>query len=446
MKATIAGSGLVGSLLAIYLRKHGHQVNVYERRPDMRDTSIPAGRSINLALSNRGLRALEGIGLADEIRKICIPMHGRIIHDVAGNTNFQPYGQPGQFINSVSRGDLNKMLMDEAEKAGANIYFNQRLSNVELDKAITHFTDTVNHTESHVEADTIFGTDGAFSAARMQLMLGTDRFNYSQTYLEHGYKELTILPINGDFALDPNALHIWPRGGYMLIALPNIDKTFTCTLFFRFEGEESFAALGTVDKARSFFGRVFPDALALMPEFDAEWAGNPAASLVTVRCLPWHHKDKLLLLGDAAHAIVPFYGQGMNCGFEDCTVLDEILSKESNLQTVFEQFENQRKPNGDAVAELALLNFVEMRDKVADPMFILRKKIEAKFSQKHPSLWLPLYSMVTFSDIPYADALKLGQWQNGIMEKVMAQPDIENRWDSLHIEEYMYSLIKEVAL
>lgn len=446
MKATVAGAGLVGSLLAIYLRKHGHEVEVFERRPDMRDTSIPAGRSINLAMSDRGLRGLEGVGLADEIRKICIPMHGRMVHDVAGNTNFQPYGKPGQYINSVSRGDLNKLLMSEAEKAGANIYFNQRLNKVDLQKAAAHFVDMVNHTETYAEADAIYGTDGAFSAARMQLMVGTDRFNYSQTYLEHGYKELTILPVNGEFALDPNALHIWPRGGYMLIALPNIDKTFTCTLFFRFEGEESFAALDTVAKARAFFERVFPDALALMPEFDEEWKANPAASLVTVRCLPWHYADKLLLLGDAAHAIVPFYGQGMNCGFEDCTVLDGLLAQHSDLHTVFSEFERLRKPNGDAVAELALLNFIEMRDKVADPMFVLRKKIEAKFNQKHPTLWLPLYSMVTFSDIPYADALRLGQWQNGIMEKVMALPNIESRWDSLEVEEYMHSLVKEFSL
>lgn len=446
MKATIAGSGLVGSLLAIYLRKHGHEVNVYERRPDMRDSSIPAGRSINLAMSDRGLRGLAGVGLADEIRKICIPMHGRMIHTITGETNFQAYGKPGQYINSVSRGELNKLLMNEAEKAGANIYFNQRLTHLDLKTARTYYTDMVNHAESFAEADTVFGTDGAFSAARLQLMTSSDRFNYSQTYLEHGYKELTIPPVNGAFAMEENALHIWPRGGYMLIALPNIDKTFTCTLFFPFEGEESFAALHTVDKARAFFERVFPDALALMPDFDHEFAANPVSSLVTVRCLPWHHTDKLLLLGDAAHAIVPFYGQGMNCGFEDCTVLNNMLEQGGDLETIFENFETQRKPNGDAVAELALGNFIEMRDKVADPLFVLRKKIEARFNEKHPTLWLPLYSMVTFSDIPYDEAHRLGQWQNGIMQKVMALPDIESKWDSLEVEEYMHSLIKEFSL
>jgi kynurenine 3-monooxygenase len=445
MKTTVAGAGLVGSLLSIYLAKRGHNVTVYERRPDMRDTSIPAGRSINLAMSDRGLRGLEGVGLADEIRKICIPMHGRIIHDVKGNTNFQQYGKDGQFINSVSRGDLNKLLMTEAEKAGVKIHFSSRLASLDLNTATTKFIDAAGN-ETVDKADTVFGTDGAFSAARMALMTGTDRFDYSQTYLEHGYKELTILPVNGEFAMDHNALHIWPRGGYMLIALPNLDKTFTCTLFFPFEGEDSFATYNTVDKARAFFERVFPDALALMPEFDDEWVNNPAASLCTVRCLPWKYKDKLLLLGDAAHAIVPFYGQGMNCGFEDCTVLDQLLGESDNLAQVFAEFETLRKPNANAVAELALMNFVEMRDKVADPMFILRKKIEAKFSQKHPTLWLPLYSMVTFSDIPYADALNLGQWQNGIMEKVMAQPNITERWDNLEIEEYMHSLVKEFSL
>lgn len=445
MKTTVAGAGLVGSLLSIYLAKRGHDVTVYERRPDMRDTSIPAGRSINLAMSDRGLRGLAGVGLEDEIRKICIPMHGRMIHDIKGNTNFQRYGKEGQFINSVSRGELNKLLMTEAEKAGVKIHFNTRLNTLDLNTATAKFVDGYGQ-EMVAEADTMFGTDGAFSAARMALMIGSDRFDYSQTYLEHGYKELTILPVNGEFAMDHTALHIWPRGGYMLIALPNLDKTFTCTLFFPFEGEESFEALDTVAKARSFFERVFPDALALMPEFDEEWANNPAASLCTVRCLPWKYKDKLLLVGDAAHAIVPFYGQGMNCGFEDCTVLDQLLESHSDLTRVFAEFEKLRKPNANAVAELALINFVEMRDKVADPMFVLRKKIEAKFNAKHPTLWLPLYSMVTFSDIPYADALTLGQWQNSIMEKVMALPNIIERWDSLEVEEYMHSLVKEFSL
>jgi kynurenine 3-monooxygenase len=445
MKTTVAGAGLVGSLLSIYLAKRGHNVTVYERRPDMRDTSIPAGRSINLAMSDRGLRGLAGVGLEEEIRKICIPMHGRMIHDIKGNTNFQRYGKEGQFINSVSRGELNKLLMTEAEKAGVKIHFNTRLNTLDLNTATAKFVDGYGQ-EMVAEADTMFGTDGAFSAARMALMTGSDRFDYSQTYLEHGYKELTILPVNGEFAMDHTALHIWPRGGYMLIALPNLDKTFTCTLFFPFEGEESFEALDTVAKARSFFERVFPDALALMPEFDEEWANNPAASLCTVRCLPWKYKDKLLLVGDAAHAIVPFYGQGMNCGFEDCTVLDQLLESHSDLTRVFAEFEKLRKPNANAVAELALINFVEMRDKVADPMFVLRKKIEAKFNAKHPTLWLPLYSMVTFSDIPYADALTLGQWQNSIMEKVMALPNITERWDSLEVEEYMHSLVKEFSL
>lgn len=445
MKTTVAGAGLVGSLLSLYLAKRGHNVTVYERRPDMRDTSIPAGRSINLAMSDRGLRGLAGVGLEEEIRKICIPMHGRMIHDIQGNTNFQRYGKEGQFINSVSRGELNKLLMTEAEKAGVKIHFNTRLSSLNLNTATAKFVDGYGQ-DIVAEADAVFGTDGAFSAARMALMTGSDRFDYSQTYLEHGYKELTILPVNGEFAMDHTALHIWPRGGYMLIALPNLDKTFTCTLFFPFEGEESFAALDTVAKARTFFERVFPDALALMPEFDEEWTTNPAASLCTVRCLPWKYKDKLLLLGDAAHAIVPFYGQGMNCGFEDCTVLDQLLEGHTDLTKVFAEFEKLRKPNADAVAELALMNFVEMRDKVADPMFILRKKIEAKFNAKHPALWLPLYSMVTFSDIPYAEALTLGQWQNSIMEKVMALPNITERWDSLEVEEYMHSLVKEFSL
>lgn len=442
MQAIVIGAGLVGSLLSIYLKKQGHSVTVYERRQDMRTSEGYAGRSINLAMSNRGLKGLAGVGLQSEIEKICLPMHGRMVHSPLGDTNYQPYGKPGQFINSVSRGELNKILMNEAEKQGVEFVFNARCQKLNLDQAEVIFETPIGLLEA--KGDRVFGTDGAFSAARLQLQLTTDRFNYTQNYIEHGYKELSIPPIDGDFAMDPNALHIWPRGGYMLIALPNTDKSFTCTLFFPFEGEESFAALDNATKARAFFERVFPDALKLMPHFDEEYSQNPVSSLVTVKCLPWHYKDKLLLLGDAAHAIVPFYGQGMNCGFEDCSVLGTLLNTMGdNWEGIFTEFEKQRKPNGDAVAELALLNFIEMRDKVADPMFILRKKIESKFNSLYPTLWLPLYSMVTFSDIPYSDALRIGQWQNTIMDIVMDTPDIETLWDNDVIMRLMLSEIEK---
>lgn len=440
---TIIGSGLVGSLLSIYLVKRGHNVTLYERRPDMRTNRISAGRSINLALSDRGWKGLEGVGIADEIKKVAIPMRGRMMHALDGKLTFQPYGKEEQAIYSVSRGGLNCVLMDLAEKHGVKILFNQRCTNVDFKVPVATFFDDKNLKETRVKSDHIFGTDGAFSVARMQLMLGTDRFEYSQHYLEHGYKELTIPPVNGDFAMEQNALHIWPRGQFMLIALPNLDKSFTCTLFFPFDGEQSFSTINTKEKARNFFEEVYPDALELMPHFDDEFANNPVSSLVTVKCFPWHYNNKLLLLGDAAHAIVPFYGQGMNCGFEDCVVLDKLMEQYGgDWKTIFEKFERQRKPDSDAIAELAVGNFIEMRDKVGQARFLLQKKIEAWFSARHPDKWIPLYTMVTYSPhIRYSEALLEGQRQEKIMQQVMALPGIETKWETKEVEGMMLNLV-----
>lgn len=442
-KIVIVGSGLVGSLVSIYLVRRGHQVEIYERRPDMRKNRIIAGRSINLALSDRGWRGLQGVGIADEVKKVALPMSGRMIHSVEGNVGYQPYGKEGQAINSVSRGGLNCLLMDLAEKNGVTIHFNQRCSHIDLNNAVVTVEDNDSKKLQNISADRIFSTDGAFSAGRLQMQLSTDRFSYSQSYLEHGYKELTIPPVNGDFAMDPKGLHIWPRGSYMLIALPNLDKTFTCTLFFPFEGENSFAALNTKEKARAFFNKIFVDALALMPDFDNEYANNPVSSLITVKCFPWHYKDKMLLVGDAAHAIVPFYGQGMNCGFEDCVVLDQLMDKHGDhWEMIFREFEQLRKPDGDAIADLAVGNFIEMRDKVGHADFLLQKKIEAWFSSKHPDKWIPQYTMVTYSPhIRYSEALREGQRQEKIMQQVMKTKDIESKWDSAETEQLMLSLL-----
>ncbi len=444
-KLTIVGAGLVGSLLSIYLAKRGHSVSIYERRPDMRKNRISAGRSINLALSDRGWRGLEGVGIADEIRKVAIPMSGRMIHSTDGKLTYQAYGKEGQAINSVSRGGLNCVLMDLAEKHGVKIHFNQRCTNVDLKKAaITFHNDETNETNT-ANADRIFATDGAFSAVRLQMQTTTDRFEYSQHYLEHGYKELTIPAAeNGDFAMDPNALHIWPRGTYMLIALPNLDKSFTCTLFFPFEGEYSFASLDTEKKMMEFFNAHFSDAVALMPTLAHDYFNNPSSSLVTVKCFPWSVSDKVLLLGDAAHAIVPFYGQGMNCGFEDCVVLDQLMDQYGDdWKTVFTEFEQTRKPDGDAIGDLAISNFVEMRDKVGQAEFLLQKKIEAQFNAKHPDKWIPLYTMVTYSpDIRYSEAMHEGQRQERIMQRVMQLPNIETKWDSEEVEKMMIDLLQ----
>ncbi|WP_417603603.1 FAD-dependent oxidoreductase [Owenweeksia hongkongensis] len=442
-KVTIAGAGLVGSLLACYMAKKGHDVKVYERRPDMRKTTIDGGRSINLALSNRGWKSLEGVGVADEVRKMAIPMYGRVMHSREGELTNQPYGLNGEAIYSVSRGGLNALLMDEAEKhSNVSIDFDQQCMRVNLETAEASFKSYSTKEITKVEGDLLFGTDGAFSAVRSS-MVKTDRFNYSQQYIEHGYKELSI-PANADgtHKMEKEALHIWPRGSYMLIALPNPDGSFTCTLFFANEGETSFETVNTLEKARAFFKEHFADALELMANFDEEWENNPVSSLVIIRCFPWSKNGKVALLGDASHAIVPFYGQGMNSGFEDCTILEEIMSQHGDdWNTILKEFETQRKPDADAIADLAMRNFVEMRDLTGNADFLLRKKIEAKFSRNNPGKWMPLYSMVTFSDIRYSDALKEGQRQDRIMEEVMAMPDIHQNWEDPKVEAKILELL-----
>lgn len=437
-KVTIVGAGLVGSLLSIYLSKRGYKVNVFERRADMRLETMSAGRSINLALSDRGWRGLEGVGIADDIKKISIPMYGRFIHHKDGTNAYQPYGKDNQAIYSVSRADINMKLMDLAEQQeNVNIQFNKKCTLINRkDLAIT-FEDNLTKETSNTSADLLFGADGAFASSRLSIQLQSDRFEYNQHYIDCGYKEL-IIPsgINGEFLLDKNALHIWPRGSFMMIALPNPDGNFTCTLFLPFEGEKSFSNLKTDKQVEDFFKSEFSDAFTLMPTLISDFKTNATASLVTVKCFPWVFDNKIGLIGDAAHAIVPFYGQGMNCGFEDCVVLNELIEKHNDdWDIIFPEYEQLRKPDGDAIADLAIANFVEMRDKTADPKFILQKKIEAKFSQHYPDKWIPLYSMVTYSPhIRYSTALKEGQKQQKIMDEIMAFNNIESIWESDEIE------------
>ncbi|WP_400192612.1 FAD-dependent oxidoreductase [Hymenobacter sp. B81] len=434
---TVMGAGLVGSLLSLYLARRGYPVNVYERRADPRRAGADVGRSINLALSDRGWRALEGVGVAEAVREVAIPMYGRVMHDVQGNLTHQPYGKPGQAIYSVSRGGLNRRLLELAEaEPSVRLHFGQQCLDVNLRGRELLLRDADSGEQQRVTFRRLFGTDGAFSAVRGALQK-TDRFDYSQSYLEYAYKELTIAPgADGSWQLEKNALHIWPRGRYMMIALPNLDGSFTCTLFFPFEGDESFATLQTPEQVRAFFGRVFPDALPLMPELEQDFFHNPTASLVTVKCFPWAFDDDVLLLGDAAHAIVPFYGQGMNAGFEDCTVLNQLLDAHGNdWSAIFGAFQKQRKPNADAIADLAVYNFVEMRDRVADPRFLLQKKIEAKISAQYPDQWLPLYSQVTFSHTPYHDAWANGQRQDAIMARLMPHIQREEDYDQPAVQQ-----------
>lgn len=443
-EVTIIGAGLVGSLLSIYLSKQGYRVSIYERRNDMRKQSMSAGRSINLALSDRGIAALEDVGIMDVIRTIAIPMHGRQLHHTDGSSGYQAYGKEGQFINSVSRGELNRKLMDLAEEHGVAIYFNHKCEHIDWSKKEIHFTNTAINNKIIVQQDLIFGSDGAFSAARLSHQLQHDRFQYNQYYIDFGYKELTIpAGENESFQIEKNALHIWPRGNYMLIALPNLDGSFTCTLFFPFEGDPSFASLDTPEKVRKFFNETFSDAATMMPDLEKEFFSNATSSLVTVKCSPWIRGDFFALIGDAAHAIVPFFGQGMNCGFEDCYVLNQLLSKhQHDWSAILEEYQLLRKPDGDAIATLALNNFIEMRDKVADPVFLLQKKIEAHFSSKHPEKWTPAYSLVTFSPkVRYSEALSRGLHQQQIMDEVMLMPDIAAKWNSEEVEQMMLQKI-----
>ena len=425
---TIMGAGLVGSLLSLYLARRGHAVQVLERRPDPRRADVREGRSINLALSDRGWKALAGVGVADDIRQVGIPMSGRVMHDVHGNLTRQPYGREGQAIYSVNRGQLNRRLLDLAEaQPGVRLRFGQQCLGIDLRAQEIRLRDTETDEEHTAPYSRLFASDGAFSAVRAALQR-TDRFDYSQNFLDYGYKELTIAAgAGGAWQLEKNALHIWPRGQYLMIALPNLDGSFNCTLFFPFEGPESFAALQTPAEVTAFFTRVFPDATPLMPALTEEFFAHPTGSLVTVRCFPWKYADNVLLLGDAAHAIVPFYGQGMNAGFEDCTVLNQLLDQHGDTAwaTIFAEFQAQRKPNNDAMADLAIYNFVEMRDRVADPRFLLQKKIEAKIATQYPGRWVPLYAQVTFSDTPYAEAWAAGQRQDAIMARLMAHIQAE---------------------
>ncbi len=425
--ATIVGAGLVGSLWAVYLSKAGYKVTIVERRSDLRKADISAGKSINLALSERGWKAFKTVGVEKEIEPIAIPVHGRTMHDLEGNLTYQPYGQEGQAIYSVSRAGINCKMMDIAEKYGnADIKYHQRCIDADLEKGIVYLEDTQTGEKTQIQSDVVFATDGAFSAVRYNAMQKLDRFNYSQKYIEDGYREL-LLPANegGSYKMEKNRLHIWPRGRFMLMALPNEDGSFTCTLFMPHENHESsFDKLKTKGDVDRFFKTTFPDFYEMMPDVADVWEDHPLSSLAIVRCYPWTH-GKVALMGDAAHATVPFYGQGMNCGFEDCSVMWELMQKHNeDWDKVFSEYQTLRKPEGDAVQDLSLHNYYVMRDYVADPEFLLQKKLERRIEQLYPEQYMPLYSQVSFSHTPYSVALKKGEEQDAHMKKIMQEHDV----------------------
>ncbi|MBN3581214.1 FAD-dependent monooxygenase [Algoriphagus aestuarii] len=438
---TILGAGLIGSLMAIYLKRQGLDVTVYDKRPDKRKTPyFEGGRSINMALSHRGWKSLEQVGLKGKVLPLAIPMYGRKIHDEHGGTSFIPYGKKEQAIYSISRGKFNQLLAEEAENLGAKFNFEHKCEEVNFPSQEITFATPNGPFKMH--APVIVGADGAYSALRLSMQKQV-RFNYKQEYLTHGYKELTIpATAEGEFAMDPNALHIWPRGKFMLIALPNPDKSFTCTLFLPFEGTKvCFEKITDERDLISVFSNYFDDAYQLMPDLVDEFFRNPTSALVNVDCYPWVQGESLLI-GDASHAMVPFYGQGMNCGFEDCYILNGLIDKlgTNSWDLVFEKFQKIRKRDTDAICQLAMENFIEMRDSVADPKFLLRKKIEAKLHELYPNDWIPLYTMVTFSDISYSEAYAQGKLQEAIMDRVMADPLITENWNKLDYEEIIFQM------
>jgi kynurenine 3-monooxygenase len=440
-KVIIIGAGLSGSLLAIYLAKKGIECEIYEARGDMRKESMSAGRSINLALSNRGIAALKEVGLDEYMLSEAVPMFGRMIHALDGSQKLLPYsGRKGEYINSVSRAGLNIALMNEAEKhAGVTFHFNQKCVDFDCRSGEAEF-----ETGKIVKGDTLVATDGAGSAVRSAMLHGgVPRFNFSQSWLEHGYKELHIpsrkdypsahadgTDKNSLFLMEKNALHIWARHSFMMIALPNFDGSFTCTLFLAHKGENSFEQLTDEDSLTKFFEANFADAIPLMPTLTEDFFANPTGNLGTIKCFPWNAGGKALLIGDSAHAVVPFYGQGMNASFEDCRILNDLIERRgTDWETVFDEFTEIRKPNADAIAEMAEENFYEMRDAVADPVFQRKRELETRLEQTFPD-YFSKYSMVTFrEDLPYAVARQKGNAQDKLLMEICAKIDDVSRID-----------------
>jgi kynurenine 3-monooxygenase len=413
-KFILIGSGLAGGLLGAYLGRRGYDVDLYERRADPREGNIVGGRSINLAVSTRGIHALEQLGIANEVLRHAIPMRGRMIHHKSGDLHFAPYDvDPKKCINSIGRAALNTTVIDAAQRyPNVRVHFNHRCIEVDLTEAVAYLETENGQVTAH--GDAVIGIDGAFSAVRQSMQRKIEKFAYDESYLAHGYKELAIPPgPDGSWQMEKNALHIWPRKSFMMIALPNPDGSFTCTLFWEFEGPRSFATTKTDDDVRRFFDEEFPDAVPLMPTLLEDFRQNPTGSLVTVRCAPWYYKDKIALVGDAAHAVVPFYGQGMNAAFEDCVVLDECLAEfPENRKRGFAEYFSRRKENVDALADLAIDNFIEMRDKTASRAFRTKKKLDHALEAALPGIYLPLYTMVTFTRMPYATAAKRARVQD----------------------------------
>ena len=441
----VVGAGLVGSLLAVLLSKRGHNVRIFEKRDDMRSSQMSAGRSINLALADRGINALKQAGLMEEIFPLLIPMRGRMLHESDGSVEFSPYGQrEHEVIFSVSRGELNKCLMNAAETNGAEICFKRDCEKIDLSSKSLVWRDLNTQVEHSDSYDLVIGADGAGSQLREEIIQAAEGRSESQM-LDHCYKELHIHGVENRHQIEREALHIWPRGGYMLIALPNIDGSFTVTLFLPENGRPGFESLDTEESVQEFFETEFPDAVPLLPELTKDFFENPTGPLGTVRCFPWRYKDSALILGDASHAIVPFHGQGMNAGFEDCTVLLDLLDQhENNWPVVMEEFQRLRKPDADAIADMALENYVIMRDSVSDPEFQLKKELGFELERRHPRRFIPRYSMVMFHRVRYSIALQRGVVQDQILSEAIAGHDSIDKIDISSVERKVLEKLPEL--
>jgi kynurenine 3-monooxygenase len=440
----VVGAGLIGPLLSVFLAKEGHRVTVYDRDADGREASPVANRSINLTLCERGFRALDRAGVGDIVRSKSVPAYGRLIHSVDGDLSYQPYGNNEEAIYSISRRDLNTALLNFAQQNfDIEFRFNEKCTDVDLTTATLETTNSRTGNVARHKASSIFACDGAYSAVRSRLQK-MNRFNYSQQYWEQGYKELSVpATATGGWVSEKNVLHIWPRGHYMLIGFPNLDGSFTCSWHIPFEGELSFDSVKTEADLLRLFERSFPDAIPHMPNLVSEFFANPPTSMVTIKCSPWSFQDKVALIGDAAHAIYPSYGQGANAGFEDCAVIYECMQKYgASWKAVFNEYETRRKANTDAIADLCVEHFIELRDLVGDRKFLLKKEIERKINRMHPEKYKDLYSMITFSHMPYAEALRIDREQRAIIDRIMNIEGIGDRLNSTEVDRLIDDLMR----